>query len=92
MARNFIPTPITVAQLTNRELRNGALGQAGNTTIETYRMTLDRSLQHESKCEEVLYIGNQRTAVVTWEGRALVCDDVDSAEQAFRRVLRYWEE
>jgi hypothetical protein len=55
-------------------------------------MTLDRSFQHESKCEEVLYIGNQRTAVVTWEGRALVCDDVDSAEQAFRRVLRYWEE
>ena len=27
-------------------------------------------------------------AVVTWGGRAFVCDDVDAAEQAFAQVFR----
>jgi len=91
MGRNFIPTPITIAQLTNMELRNEALRQKGNTTTEIYRMYIDRSLQHESKCEEVLYMGDQRVALVTWEGRALVCDHVDSAGQALKQVLCDWE-
>ena len=34
------------------------------------------------------YIGDQRMAVVTWGGRAFVCDDVDSAEHAFEQVFR----
>ena len=33
-------------------------------------------------------IGDQRMAVVTWGGRAFVCDDVDSAEHAFAQVFR----
>ena len=33
MERPCIPTPITVAQLTNVELRNEALRQAGNRSI-----------------------------------------------------------
>jgi hypothetical protein len=54
-------------------------------------MKIDRNLQHESKCEEVLYIGDERMALVTWEGMALVCDDVGSAGQALEQVLRDWE-
>ena len=30
-------------------------------------------------------------AVVTWGGRAFVCDDVDSAEHAFAQVFRDME-
>jgi hypothetical protein len=30
-------------------------------------------------------------AVVTWGGRAVVCDDVDSAEHAFAQVFRDME-
>ena len=82
MERHFIPTPITVERLTNMELRNEALRQRGNTTIEVYRMNIDRSLQHERKREEVLYIGNKHMALVSWEGMALVYDEVDSAGQA----------
>jgi hypothetical protein len=37
------------------------------------------------------YIGDQRMAVVTWGGRAFVCDDVDSAEHAFAQVFRDME-
>jgi len=51
-------------------------------------MTIDCSLEYEKQSEEVLYIGDQRMAVVTWGGRALVCDDVDSAEHAFEQILR----
>jgi hypothetical protein len=50
-------------------------------------MTMDRSLEYEKQSEEGLYIGDQRMAVVTWRGRAFVCDDVDSAEHAFEQVL-----
>ena len=68
MGRDFMPTRITVAQLTNVELKNEALSQRGNVTLEAYRMHLDRTLQYASKCEEVLYVGDERRALVSWEG------------------------
>jgi UDP-N-acetylglucosamine 2-epimerase len=89
--RHFIPTQINAAQLTNMELRSEALRHKGNPTLEIYRMVIDRSLDHRGKTEEVLYIGDERMALVSWEGRALVCDDVDSAGQALEQVLRDWE-
>ena len=88
MTRPFIQETITLEQLSNAELKNEALQYKDNQTLEIYRMTVDRSLEHETQAEEVLYIGDQRMAVVTWGGRALVCDDVDSAEHAFEQILR----
>jgi hypothetical protein len=87
MTRPFIPETITREQLINAELQDEALQYQENQTLEIYRMTIDRSLAHEKQVEEVLYIGDQRMAVVTWGGRALVCDDVDSAEHAFEQIL-----
>jgi hypothetical protein len=60
MERNFIPTQITVVQLTNMELRNEALRHKGNPMLEICRMVIDRSLQHKGKTEEVLFVGAQR--------------------------------
>jgi hypothetical protein len=88
MTRPFIQETITLDQLINAELKNEALKYKDNQTLEIYRMTIDRSLEYEKQSEEVLYIGDQRMAVVTWRGRALVCDDVDSAEHAFEQILR----
>jgi hypothetical protein len=79
--------PITIEQLINAELKDEALQYKDNQTLEIYRMTMDRSLEYEKQSEEGLYIGDQRMAVVTWRGRAFVCDDVDSAEHAFEQVL-----
>jgi len=79
--------PITIEQLINAELKAEALQYKDNQTLEIYRMTMDRSLEYEKQSEEGLYIGDQRMAVVTWRGRAFVCDDVDSAEHAFEQVL-----
>jgi hypothetical protein len=88
MTRPFIQETITLDQLSNAELKNEALKYKDNQTLEIYRMTIDCSLEYEKQSEEVLYIGDQRMAVVTWGGRALVCDDVDSAEHAFEQILR----
>ena len=41
---------------------------------------------HEQSTIEVCSIGDQRRAVVTWEGRAFVCDDVDAAEHGFEHI------
>ena len=91
MTRPFIPETITIDQLSNAELKDEALQYKENPTLEIYRMTLDRDLASEQQSEEVLYIGDQRLAVVTWGGRALVCDDVASAEHAFEQILRDME-
>jgi hypothetical protein len=91
MERHFIPKEITVAQLTNMEIRNEPLRQKGNPTLKIYRMKIDRSIKHKGKCEEVLYIGDEHMALVSWEGTALVCDEVDSAEQALGQVLHDWD-
>ena len=88
MTRPFISETITLEQLSNAELKDEALQYQENQTLEIYRMTLDRSRAPEKQVEEVLYIGDQRMAVVTWGGRAVVCDDVDSAEHAFEQVFR----
>ena len=88
MTRPFMPEPITIDQLSNAELKDEALQYKDNQTLEIYRMTMDRNLGYEKQSEEVLYIGDQRMAVVTWGGRAVVCDDVDSAEHAFAQVFR----
>jgi hypothetical protein len=88
MTRPFRQEPIPIEQLINAELKDEALQYKENPTLELYRMTLDRSRASEQQSEEVLYIGDQRLAVVTWGGRALVCDDVDSAEHAFEQILR----
>jgi hypothetical protein len=87
MTRPFMQEPITIEQLINAELKDEALQYKDNQTLEIYRMTMDRSLEYEKQSEEGLYIGDQRMAVVTWRGRAFVCDDVDSAEHAFEQVL-----
>jgi hypothetical protein len=87
MTRPFMQEPITIEQLINAELKDEALQYKDNQTLEIYRMTMDRSLEYEKQSEEGLYIGDQRIAVVTWRGRAFVCDDVDSAEHAFEQVL-----
>jgi hypothetical protein len=87
MTRPFMQEPITIEQLINAELKAEALQYKDNQTLEIYRMTMDRSLEYEKQSEEGLYIGDQRMAVVTWRGRAFVCDDVDSAEHAFEQVL-----
>ena len=91
MTRPFMPEPITIEQLINAELKDEALQYKDNQTLEIYRMTMDRNLGYEKQSEEVLYIGDQRMAVVTWGGRAFVCDDVDSAEHAFAQVFRDME-
>jgi hypothetical protein len=91
MTRPFIPETITRDQLSNAELKDEALQYKENQTLEIYRMTIDRGLEHEQQSEEVLYIGDQRMAVVTWGGSAVVCDDVDSAEHAFEQILRDME-
>jgi hypothetical protein len=67
MTRPFITKKITTEELTNIELKNEAVRHKGNLTLKTYRMDVDRELQHKSKCEEVLYVGDQRMAAVTWE-------------------------
>jgi hypothetical protein len=87
MTRPFMQEPITIEQLINAGLKDEALQYKDNQTLEIYRMTMDRSLEYEKQSEEGLYIGDQRMAVVTWRGRAFVCDDVDSAEHAFEQVL-----
>jgi hypothetical protein len=91
MTRPFRQEPITIDELVNAELQDEALQYQENQTLEIYRMTLDQSLEYEQQSEEVLYIGDQRIAVVTWGGRAFVCDDVDSAEHAFEQILRDME-
>jgi hypothetical protein len=91
MTRPFRQEPITIDELVNAELQDEALQYQENQTLEIYRMTLDQSLEYEQQSEEVLYIGDQRIAVVTWRGRAFVCDDVDSAEHAFEQILRDME-
>jgi hypothetical protein len=91
MTRPFMPEPITIEELVNAELKDEALQYKDNQTLEIYRMTMDRNLGYEKQSEEVLYIGDQRMAVVTWGGRAVVCDDVDSAEHAFAQVFRDME-
>ena len=91
MTRPFRQEPITIDELVNVELQDEALQYQENQTLEIYRMTLDQSLEYEQQSEEVLYIGDQRIAVVTWRGRAFVCDDVDSAEHAFEQILRDME-
>ena len=88
MTRPFMQEPITIEQLINAELKDEALQYKDNQTLEIYRMTMDRSLEYEKQSEEGLYIGDQRMAVVIWGGRAVVCDDVDSAEHAFAQVFR----
>ena len=87
MTRPFRQEPITIDELVNVELQDEALQYQENQTLEIYRMTLDQSLEYEQQSEEVLYIGDQRIAVVTWRGRAFVCDDVDSAEHAFEQIV-----
>jgi hypothetical protein len=91
MTRPFMPEPITIEELVNAELKDEALQYKENQTLELYRMTLDQRLEYEQQFEEVLYIGDQRMAVVTWGGRAFVCDDVDSAEHAFEHIVRDME-
>jgi hypothetical protein len=91
MTRPFMPEPITIEELVNAELKDEALQYKDNQTLELYRMTLDQRLEYEQQFEEVLYIGDQRMAVVTWRGRAFVCDDVDSAEHAFEQIVRDME-
>jgi hypothetical protein len=91
MTRPFMQEPITIEQLINAGLKDEALQYKDNQTLEIYRMTMDRSLEYEKQSEEGLYIGDQRMAVVTWGGRAVVCDDVDSAEHAFEQVFRDME-
>ena len=91
MTRPFMQEPITIEQLINAELKAEALQYKDNQTLEIYRMTMDRSLEYEKQSEEGLYIGDQRMAVVTWRGRAFVCDDVDSAEHAFEQIVRDME-
>jgi hypothetical protein len=91
MTRPFMPEPITIEELVNAELKDEALQYKDNQTLELYRMTLNQRLEYEQQFEEVLYIGDQRMAVVTWRGRAFVCDDVDSAEHAFEQIVRDME-
>ena len=91
MTRPFMTKKITVEELTNIELKNEALRHKGNPTLEIYRMDVDRDLQHKSKCEEVLYVGDQRMAAVAWEETVQLREDVDSAEKAFDQVLREME-
>jgi hypothetical protein len=91
MTRPFRQESITIDELVNAELQDEALQYQENQTLEIYRMTLDQSLEYEQQSEEVLYIGDQRIAVVTWGGRAFVCDDVNSAEHAFEQILRDME-
>ena len=91
MTRPFMPEPITIEELVNAELKDEALQYKDNQTLELYRMTLNQRLEYEQQFEEVLYISDQRMAVVTWGGRAFVCDDVDSAEHAFEQIVRDME-
>jgi hypothetical protein len=64
---------------------------AVNTGVPCPKVPMHRKLGYEQQSEEVLYIGDQRMAVVTWGGRAFVCDDVDSAEHAFEHIVRDME-
>jgi hypothetical protein len=79
---------ITLEQLTNTELKHETVRHKDNPTLEIYRIDVDRSLQYKRKSEEGLYVADERMAVVTWEGRALVFEDIDSAEKAFEQVLK----
>jgi len=60
-----MPEPITIEELVNAELKDEALQYKDNQTLELYRMTLDQRLEYAQQFEEVLYIGDQRMAVVT---------------------------
>jgi hypothetical protein len=44
-----------------------------------------------SETNTIGYIGDEHMALVSWEGTALVCDEVDSAEQALGQVLHDWD-
>jgi hypothetical protein len=83
-----MPENITLEELTNTELKQEAVQHKDNPTLEIYRIDVDRSLQYQRKSEEALYVADERMAVVTWEGRALVFEDIDSAEKAFVQVLK----
>ena len=91
MTRPFMQENITLKQLTNTALKHEAVRHKDNPTLEIYRIDVDRSLQYKRKSEEGLYVADERMAVVTWEGRALVFEDIDSAEKAFEQVLKDME-
>ncbi len=82
MTRLFMKDPITIRELTNLELKVEALRQRDNLTLELYRITVDRGGQ-----EEALYVGDERMAIVTWEGSAYLCEDIGSAGEALDHVL-----
>jgi hypothetical protein len=81
MKRWIIQDPITIRELTNLALKAEALRQRDNHTFALYKMTVDRTR------EEALYVGNERIAIVTWEGKAHRCENVDSAVEAMEHVL-----
>jgi hypothetical protein len=91
VTRPFMQENITLEQLTNTELKQEAVRHKDNSTLEIYRIDVDRSLQYKRKSEEALYVADERMAVVTWEGRARVFEDIDSAEKAFEQVLKDME-